>query len=56
MTHLFIDGYNLIHAWPELKELADIDFGSARDELTDIICNYSGFMGYDTVLCTTRIK
>ena len=55
-THLFIDGYNLIHAWPELKELADIDFGSARDELTDIICNYSGFMGYDTVLVYDAYK
>ncbi len=56
VTHLFVDGYNLIHAWPELKELADIDFGSARDELTDIICNYSGFMGYDTVLVYDAYK
>ena len=55
-THLFVDGYNLIHAWPELKELADIDFGSARDELTDIICNYSGFMGYETVLVYDAYK
>ncbi|MBR2547948.1 MAG: TetM/TetW/TetO/TetS family tetracycline resistance ribosomal protection protein [Eubacterium sp.] len=56
VTHLFVDGYNLIHAWPELKELADIDFGSARDELTDIICNYSGFMGYETVLVYDAYK
>ena len=56
VTHLFVDGYNLIHAWPELKELADVDFGSARDELTDIICNYSGFMGYDTVLVYDAYK
>ena len=56
VTHLFVDGYNLIHAWSELKELADIDFGSARDELTDIICNYSGFMGYDTTLVYDAYK
>ena len=55
-THLFIDGYNLIHAWPELKELSEVDFGSARDELTDIVCNYAGFMGYDTVLVFDAYK
>lgn len=56
VTHLFVDGYNLIHAWPELKELADVDYGSARDRLTDVICNYSGFTGYDTVLVFDAYK
>lgn len=56
VTHLFVDGYNLIHAWPELKELAEMDFGSARDRLTDVICNYAGFTGYDTVLVFDAYK
>ena len=56
VTHLFVDGYNLIHAWPELKELAEVDFGSARDKLTDIISNYAGFTGYDTVLVFDAYK
>ncbi len=55
-TYLFVDGYNLIHAWPELKELSEVDFGSARDQLTDIICNYAGFMGYHTVLVFDAYK
>lgn len=56
VTHLFVDGYNLIHAWPELKELSEVDFGSARDKLTDIVCNYAGFTGYDTVLVFDAYK
>ena len=54
--HLFIDGYNLIHAWPELHELSETDFGSARDRTIDIICNYSAFMGYDTTLVFDAYK
>lgn len=56
ITHLFVDGYNLIHAWPELKDLSDVDFGSARDRLTDIICNYAGFTGYDVTLVFDAYK
>ena len=56
VTHLFVDGYNLIHAWPELKELSAIDFGSARDRLTDIVCNYAGFTGYDVTLVFDAYK
>ena len=56
ITHLFVDGYNLIHAWPELKELSDVDFGSARDRLTDIVCNYAGFTGYDVTLVFDAYK
>lgn len=39
---LLIDGYNLIYAWPKLKDLADTNMDSAREELIDIIQNYSG--------------
>ncbi|MEA4923051.1 MAG: translation factor GTPase family protein [Eubacteriaceae bacterium] len=43
--YLLVDGYNLIFAWPELKSLADADFGGARDKLVDILCNYQGYTG-----------
>lgn len=39
-TYLLVDGYNIIHAWPELKELAEDDMDSARVKLLDIMCNY----------------
>lgn len=40
--YLLVDGYNIIHAWPELKKLADDDMESARIKLLDILCNYQG--------------
>lgn len=41
--YLLVDGYNIIFAWEELKELAQINIESARDKLMDILCNYQGF-------------
>ena len=35
-----MDGYNIIFAWDELKELAAINLDSARGRLLDILCNY----------------
>lgn len=37
--YLLVDGYNIIFAWPELKELADVNLDSARTKLQDILCN-----------------
>ena len=44
-ARVFVDGYNLINAWPELLELSRKDFGSARDALVDRLCNYGGATG-----------
>lgn len=41
--YLLVDGYNIIFAWEELKELAKIDLKSARDKLMDVLCNYQGY-------------
>ena len=41
--YLLVDGYNIIFAWEELKELAQVNVESARDKLMDILCNYQGF-------------
>lgn len=40
--YLLVDGYNIIHAWPELKELADDNMDGARTKLLDILSNYQG--------------
>lgn len=40
---LIVDGYNVIHAWDELKELAAIDLYNARVKLIDYMKNYQGF-------------
>lgn len=40
---MLVDGYNVIHSWPELKELANMNLGAARDRLIDILGNYQGY-------------
>lgn len=41
-TYLLVDGYNVIHAWPELKELAESDLDTARVRLLDALSSYQG--------------
>lgn len=40
--YLLVDGYNVIFAWEDLKELAEINLDSARGKLLDILSNYQG--------------
>lgn len=40
--YLLVDGYNVIHAWEELAELAEDNLDGARGKLLDILCNYQG--------------
>ncbi len=38
--YLLVDGYNVIFAWDDLKELAAVNIDGARGKLMDILCNY----------------
>lgn len=40
--YLLVDGYNIIFAWEELRELAEVNIDSARGKLMDILSNYQG--------------
>lgn len=40
--YLLVDGYNVIHAWPELKELAEESMHGARMRLLDALSSYQG--------------
>lgn len=40
--YLLVDGYNIIYAWEDLKELADVNIDAARGKLMDLLCNYQG--------------
>lgn len=42
-NYLLVDGYNIIFAWDELKELAKDNLDAARGRLMDILCDYQGF-------------
>ena len=44
--YLLVDGYNIIHAWKELDELAAINMDGARGRLLDILCNYQAMTNY----------
>ena len=49
-TFLIVDGYNIIHAWPELEDLTNVSLESARIKLMDILCNYQGVSGETVIL------
>ncbi len=40
---LLVDGYNIIHAWPELLEMTEVSLESARQKLMDTMSNYQGY-------------
>jgi ribosomal protection tetracycline resistance protein len=40
--YLLVDGYNIIHAWEELRELSKDNMDGARGRLLDLLCNYQG--------------
>lgn len=48
--YLLVDGYNIIFAWEELKELADVNLEAARNKLMDILCNYQGYIKNTVIL------
>ena len=47
---IIVDGYNVIFAWQDLKELAQTDLSAARQKLMEILCNYSAFTKENVVL------
>ncbi|MBQ7506572.1 MAG: NYN domain-containing protein [Lachnospiraceae bacterium] len=54
--YLLVDGYNIIHAWPELKSLSESDLTAARDSLTETLCNYQGYTGVELMLVFDAYK
>ncbi|MCM1119308.1 MAG: TetM/TetW/TetO/TetS family tetracycline resistance ribosomal protection protein [bacterium] len=47
--YLLVDGYNIIFAWEELREIARDNVEGARGRLMDILCNYQGYI-QDTLI------
>ena len=54
--YLLVDGYNIIFAWQELKELAEINIDSARDKLIEKLANYQGYKGCKLILVFDAYK
>lgn len=47
---LLVDGYNIIFAWDELKQIADANIDGARDKLMEMLCNYQGYKGNTVIV------
>lgn len=54
--YLLVDGYNIIFAWEELRELASSNIESARNKLMDILCDYQGFRKMTLILVFDAYK
>lgn len=54
--YLLVDGYNIIFAWEDLKDLADANIDAARDKLTDMLCNYQGYKKCTLILVFDAYK
>ncbi len=50
MRIVFVDGYNVINHWPELREMKDYSYDTARNKLMEILHNYASFTGDKVIL------
>ncbi len=41
--YLLVDGYNILYAWDDLRELMQVTVDGARHRLMDILCNYQAY-------------
>ncbi len=48
--YLLVDGYNIIFAWEDLKELSEINLEAARGKLMDALSNLQGALGCTLIL------
>ena len=53
---LVVDGYNIVFAWKELKELSKVNIDSARDRLKDILLDYQAYEGCRVVVVFDAYK
>lgn len=54
--YLLVDGYNIIHAWPEVKELAEDNMDGARLKLMDVLCSYQAVRQCEVIVVFDAYK
>ncbi len=55
-TYLLVDGYNIIHAWKDLKEAAAESLDLARNLLVNRLCNYQAMTNSNVILVFDAYK
>lgn len=53
---LLVDGYNILHGWQSLRELAQVTLDGARGRLMDILSNYQGYSRAHLILVFDAYK
>ena len=54
--YILVDGYNIMHAWEELKEAAESSLEHARQMLMDILCDFRAMQGAEVILVFDAYK
>ena len=54
--YLLVDGYNIIFAWDNLRDLSETDLAAARGKLADILCDYQGYRKCTLILVFDAYK
>ncbi len=54
--YLLVDGYNIIYAWEDLRDLAKDNLDAARSRLIHILCNYQGVRHCEVILVFDAYK
>ncbi len=50
MDRLIVDGYNVTHAWPSLKQMMSVSLEDARDRLIERLAVYSQVTGAEVTV------
>ena len=50
VEYVLVDGYNIIHAWDNLRELVGEHMDVARNLLVNTLCNYQGYKKCELIL------
>ena len=56
VEYVLVDGYNIIHAWDNLRELVSENMDLARNLLINTLCNYQGYKKCELILVFDAYK
>lgn len=54
--YILVDGYNVIHAWPELDDISKVSLDGAAGRLNDILCNYQAIRDINVMVVYDAYK
>lgn len=55
-TYLFVDGYNIINNWPELRPLSKMRLDLAREKLEECMLEYQAYMDVRVIVVYDAYK